>query len=198
MEKPTLMVERNVSPARLESISDGVIAVIITIMVLELHPPNEATAAALVRLWPQLAIYLVSFVFLATFWVNHRYMFSLLRRVDERVLWSNMALLFMLSLIPFSTAYVGRTRLAALPTAFYALVMLLAGFAFWSLALGIKAQYEPGQEPAAFTLGRRLIHAAAVAAYALAIPLAYVNTLAALALILASALMYVTRLTRPN
>lgn len=192
------MAERNVSPARLEAISDGVIAVIITIMVLALYPPKQATAAALLGLWPQFAIYLVSFVFLATFWVNHRYLFSLLRRVDERVLWSNMALLFMLSLIPFSTAYVGQTRLAALPTAFYALVMLLAGFAFWSLSLGIKAQYEPHQAPAAFTRRQQLINAAAVAAFAFAIPLAFLDTLAALVLILAPALMYVTRLTRPG
>jgi uncharacterized membrane protein len=73
-------------------------------------------------------------------------MFSLLRRVDERVLWSNMALLFMLSLIAFSTAYVGQTRLAALPTVFYALVMLLAGFAFWSLALGIPVPRLPHRQ----------------------------------------------------
>jgi len=193
-----MMVERNVSPARLESISDGVIAVIITIMVLALYPPKEATAAAVAALWPQFAIYLVSFVVLATFWVNHRYLFSLLRRVDERVLWSNMVLLFMLSLVPFSTAYVGQTRLAALPTALYAVVMLFAGFAFWSLALGIKAQYEPGQAPTAFTPRQHMINAAAVAAYALAIGVAFLNTLAALALILGSALMYITRLTRPD
>jgi uncharacterized membrane protein len=193
-----LMAERNVSPARLESISDGVIAVIITIMVLELHPPKEATLAALVGLWPQFAIYLVSFMFLATFWVNHRYLFSLLRGVDDRVLWSNMALLFILSLIPFSTAYVGQTRLAMLPTVFYATIMLLAGFAFWSLAMGIKAQYEPGPEPAAFTPRNELINAGALAVYALAIPVAFLNQVAALALILACALMYVTPLTRPD
>src|SRR5947208_7036652 len=121
------MTERNVSPARLESISDGVIAVIITIMVLELHAPEVATVPALLGLWPPFAIYLVSFLFLATFWVSHRYMFSLMRRVDERVLWSNMALLFMLSLIPFSTAFFGRIRLAALSTAVYALVVLFEG-----------------------------------------------------------------------
>jgi uncharacterized membrane protein len=193
-----MMTERNASPARLESISDGVIAVIITIMVLELHPPKVATVPALLGLWPPLAIYLVSFLFLATFWVNHRYMFSLMRRVDERVLWSNMALLFILSLIPFSTAFVGQTRLAALSTAVYAVVLLLAGLAFWSLALGVAAQYEPGEEPAAFGLRQRLIHAAGLAAYALAIPVAFLSPLAALGLIVAPGLMYVTRLTRPN
>jgi uncharacterized membrane protein len=192
------MSDRNVSLARLESFSDGVIAVIITIMVLELHPPKAATLDALFGLWPQFAIYLVSFVFLATFWVNHRYAFSLLRRVDERVLWSNLALLFMLSLIPFSTAYVGQTRLAATPTALYAVVMLLAGFAFWSMAMGIRAQYEPDEEPAAFSLPQRLYNAAALAAYAVAIPVAFIDSRAALGLIVASSLMYVTRLTRPR
>jgi len=192
------MAERNVSPARLESISDGVIAVIITIMVLELHPPQVASVPALLRLWPPFAIYLVSFLFLATFWVNHRYIFSLMRRVDERVLWSNMALLFVLSLIPFSTAFVGQTRLAALSTAVYAVVMLCAGLAFASLATGVSAQYEPGDEPAAFALPQRLIHAAALGAYALAIPVAFLNPLAALALVVAPGLVYVTRLTRPD
>jgi uncharacterized membrane protein len=179
------MTERNVSPARLEAISDAVIAVIITIMVLELHPPQAATIPALLELWPQFAIYLVSFLVIATLWVNHRYLFSLMRRVDERVLWSNMALLFMLSLVPFSTAFVGQTRLAALSTAVYAIVLLLVGMAFWSLALGINAQYEPGDEPAAFALRQRLINVAAVAAYALAIPVAFLSAGAALGLIVA-------------
>ena len=192
------MTERNVSPARLESISDGVIAVIITIMVLELHPPKVATVPALLGLWPPFAIYLVSFLFLATFWVGHRYMFSLIRRVDERVLWSNMALLFVLSLIPFATAFVGQTRLAALSTAVYAVVLFLAGLTFWSLALGINAQYEPGEAPAAFGLRQKLLHAAGLAAYALAIPVAFLSPVAALGLIVAPGLMYVTPLTRPN
>jgi uncharacterized membrane protein len=192
------MTERSDSPARLEAISDGVIAVIITIMVLELHPPKATTVAALAGLWPQFAIYLVSFVFLASYWANHRYMFSLLRRLDERVLWSNMTLLFMLSLIPFSTAYVGQTRLAALPTVFYAVVMLLAALAFWNLTLAIKAQHEPDHAPEAFARRLWLIHAAALAAQALAILIAFLNSLAALALILASTLMYITRVTRPE
>jgi uncharacterized membrane protein len=109
-----------------------------------------------------------------------------------------MALLFMLSLIPFSTAFVGQTRLAALSTAVYAVVLFFAGLAFWSLALGINAQYKPGDEPAAFGLRQRLIHAAGLAAYALGIPVAFLSPLAALGLIVAPGLMYVTRLTRPN
>jgi uncharacterized membrane protein len=192
------MTERSVSPARLEGISDAVIAVIITIMVLELHPPNAATVPALLGLWPQFAIYLVSFLVIATLWVNHRYLFSVMRRVDERVLWSNMALLFVLSLVPFSTAFVGQTRMAALSTAVYAAVLFVAGIAFWSLATGINAQYEPGEEPAAFALRQKLIHMAAVVAYMLAIPVAFLSAPAALALIVAPTLMYVTRLTRPN
>jgi uncharacterized membrane protein len=192
------MTERNVSPARLESISDAVIAVIITIMVLELHPPKVATVPALLGLWPPFAIYLVSFLFLTTFWVNHRYLFSLMRRVDERVLWSNMALLFVLSLIPFSTAFVGQTRLAALSTAVYAVVLLLAGLAFASLAFGISAQYEPGDAPAAFAPRTSLVHVAALTAYAVAIPVAFLSPPAALVLIVAPGVMYVTRLTRPK
>jgi uncharacterized membrane protein len=102
------------SPARLEAISDGVFAVVLTIMVLELRPPHDTTRAGYLALWPHVAIYVVSFTTVATFWVNHRYLFSYLRRVDDRVLWSNMALLFFLSLIPFFTASVGENQLVAL------------------------------------------------------------------------------------
>jgi uncharacterized membrane protein len=100
------------SPTRLEAISDGVIAVAITIMVLELHPPHDPTPAALWSLWPQFDSYVVSFGFIAIYWVNHRYLFRYLKRVDERLLWTNMGLLFLLSLIPFATAYAGQSSIA--------------------------------------------------------------------------------------
>jgi uncharacterized membrane protein len=89
-----------------------VIAVAITIMVLELHPPHDPTPAALWSLWPQFDSYVVSFGFIAIYWVDHRYPFRHLKRVDERLLWTNMGLLFMLSLIPFATAYAGQSSIA--------------------------------------------------------------------------------------
>jgi uncharacterized membrane protein len=192
------VTESRVTPARLEAISDGVIAVAITIMVLGLRPPRTGSTGELLALWPQFVIYLVSFTSLAVYWVNHRYLFGHLRRVDERVLWTNMAVLFLLSPIPFATAYAAQTGLSALSVAFFAGVMVLAGLGFGGLAFGIKAQYPPGEAPAAFSGGQQAIHFAGLSAYALAIPVAFASALASLALILAVSALYITRLTRPE
>lgn len=192
------MTERELSPARLEAISDGVFAVVLTIMVLELRPPHDATLAGYLALWPHLAIYLVSFAALATFWVNHRYLFSYLKRVDERVLWSNMTLLFFLSLIPFFTASVGENRLVALPTAIFAAALLATGLAFATLAISVRAQYEATNMPAALRGRVAWIHAAAQITHALAIPAAFVHPVLALTMLLAPSLIYITNLTRPQ
>jgi uncharacterized membrane protein len=192
------MAERELSTARLEAISDGVIAVIITIMVLELHPPRAPTPAALMALWPQFAIYLVSFLFLAIYWVNHRYLFGHVKRVDERVLWANMGLLFLLSLIPFATAYAGETGLAAFPIAIYAATMLAAGLGYSILSLAIRAQYVGEPAPAAMQRRGLLLNIAALGAYALAIPAAWLNPLISVALIFAPCVAYLTPLARPS
>ena len=192
------MAERDFSPARLEAISDGVIAVAITIMVLALTPPREATPAALMALWPQFTGYVVSFFFVATYWVNHRYLFRHLRRVDEAVLWTNMALLFLISLIPFSTAYAGATGLAGFPMAVYAAVMLANALAFSLLAVAIQRQHDPAERPRAFRGLARAINLAGLAAYTAAIPLAFVLPTLSLALITAVCVAYVTPLPRPE
>ena len=192
------MAEREFSPGRLEAISDGVIAVAITIMVLELHAPHQASPAALLALWPAFASYVVSFAFIAGYWVNHRYLFRHLKRVDERVVWTNMALLFMLSLIPFSTAYVGATSLAPFPTAVYAAVMLVSGLVYGVLAAAVRAQYPPGQRPPALGSRTLLINAAAAVTYILAIPAAYVSPVLSLALNFAVSIAYMTRWARPE
>ena len=191
------MAGLEVSASRVEAISDGVIAVLITIMVLELRTPADPSPAALIALWPQFAIYFVSFLFIATYWVNHRFLFGHLQRVDDRVLWTNMALLFLMSLIPFSTAYVGQNGLAAFPTAVYAAVMLVAGLGYNALAVSIRAQYREAPPPA---LQRRamLMNAAALSIYALAIPAAWISPPMSLALIFAPCLLFVTRLARPS
>ena len=192
------MAERDFSPTRLEAISDGVIAVAITIMVLELHAPHEPTPSAVLALWPEFFSYVVSFCFIATYWVNHRYLFRHLKRVDEKVLWSNMALLFLLSLIPFATAYVGLTGIAAFPTALYAGIMLANGVVFSVLASAIRNQYPAGQAPAGFR-GRALrINMAAITLYALAIPVAFVAPPLSLALIIANSILYMTPWPRPE
>ena len=115
---------------RLEAFSDGVIAILITIMVLELRAPAGADWQALRPLGAQFCPYALSFVFLGIYWSNHHHMFQLTERVTGGILWANLHLLFWLSLVPFATAWTGETRLAPLPTAVYGIVLFLAGAAY--------------------------------------------------------------------
>jgi len=115
---------------RLEAFSDGVIAILITIMVLELKVPHEPTLAALRDMSPIVCSYLLSFVFLGIYWNNHHHMLHVTPRVNGKILWANLHLLFWLSLIPFATAWMGETRLAPLPTSLYGIVLLLSGLAY--------------------------------------------------------------------
>lgn len=128
--------------ARVEAFSDGVMAVIITIMVLDLKAPRSGEPAALASLWPSFAIYLVSFLLTTIYWINHHGLITQARRVTTRLLWANSALLFWTSLIPFATAYVAQTRLAPLPTAIYAGLQCICGIAFNVLFLTIAGQRD--------------------------------------------------------
>src|SRR5260370_38761850 len=118
---------------RLEAFSDGVIAIIITVMVLGLTPPHGADLAALLPLAPVFLSYVLSFVFLAIYWNNHHHLFQAIKHVDGRVLWANMHLLFWLSLVPFVTGWMGENQFAAWPVALYGAVLLFAGAAFFIL-----------------------------------------------------------------
>src|SRR5688572_30607790 len=118
---------------RLEAFSDGVIAILITIMVLELRPPEEVDLAALRPLIPVFLSYLLSFIFLGIYWNNHHHLFQAVEKVGGRVLWANLHLLFWLSLVPFVTAWVGENPSAPWPVAFYGIVLLLAAFAYFIL-----------------------------------------------------------------
>ena len=115
---------------RLEAFSDGVIAIIITIMVLELRAPHDVTLAALTPLAPVLASYVLSFVYLGIYWNNHHHMLSVARVVDGVALWANLHLLFWLSLVPFVTAWMGENHFAPAPTATYGFVLLMAAVAY--------------------------------------------------------------------
>jgi uncharacterized membrane protein len=115
---------------RLLAFSDGVFAIIITIMVLELKVPHEPTWAALMGLAPKLLSYVLSFIYVAIYWNNHHHMFETVRRVNGTTLWANMALLFFLSLIPFATAWTGETYFAKVPTAIYGCLLLLCAFSY--------------------------------------------------------------------
>jgi uncharacterized membrane protein len=115
---------------RVEAFSDGVFAVIITIMVLELRPPSGAHFASLVGTLPAVATYALSFLFIGIYWNNHHHMLRASRGVDGRAMWANLNLLFWLSLIPFSTAWLGRNPLATGPTALYSIVFFLGALAY--------------------------------------------------------------------
>jgi uncharacterized membrane protein len=132
------------SPARLEAFSDGVLAVIITIMVLEFKPPSNETLVALQKLIPSLLIYVLSFVFVAMYWNNHHHLLRATRRISGGVMWANFHLLFWLSLVPVVTAWVGAYGVGAngwnrWPAVTYAAVGLLAGVAYYILTLTIRA-----------------------------------------------------------
>jgi len=121
------------SKDRLEAFSDGVIAIIITIMVLELRAPQQASWTALVPLLPVFLSYVLSFVFLGIYWNNHHHLLQAIERVDGQVLWANMHLLFWLSFTPFVTAWMGENNFAAQPVALYGVILLLAAVAYYIL-----------------------------------------------------------------
>jgi uncharacterized membrane protein len=131
------------SPNRLEAFSDGVLAIIITIMVLELRPPHEPSWSALGPLWPVLLSYVMSFVYLGIYWNNHHHMLHMTRRVTGGILWANLHLLFWLSLTPFTTAWMGDTHFAAVPSAVYGAVLLACAIAYYVLQLTIIRSQGP-------------------------------------------------------
>jgi uncharacterized membrane protein len=123
--------------ARLEAFSDGVIAIIITIMVLELKVPHGATTAALLPLVPVFLSYVLSFIYVGIYWNNHHHMLHTCEQVTGPILWANLHLLFWLSLFPITTAWIGENHLAAAPSALYGVVLLMAALAYWMLQLAI-------------------------------------------------------------
>ena len=129
---------------RLEAFSDGVLAIIITIMVLELRPPHEPSWSALGPLWPVILSYVMSFVYLGIYWNNHHHMLHLTQRVTGGILWANLHLLFWLSLTPFTTAWMGETHFAAVPTAVYGVVLLACAISYYVLQITIIRSQGPG------------------------------------------------------
>ena len=120
---------------RLEAFSDGVIAIIITIMVLELKVPHDAELSALLALYPVFISYVLSFIYVGIYWNNHHHLLHAAQRVDGRVLWANLHLLFWLSLFPFASGWMGENHFAATPVALYGFVLLMAAIAYFILAL---------------------------------------------------------------
>ena len=163
-------------PERITAFSDGVFAIIITIMVLELKVPHGADLEALSGLLPVFLTYVLSFIVIGIYWNNHHHMFALTDRVTGGVLWANLHLLFWLSLMPFVTGWMGENHFAPLPTALYGLVLFLAGIAYYILEQTIiRSQGPASRLEAAVGTDRKGI--ASVVLYAAAIPLAFVNQL---------------------
>src|SRR5690242_6602123 len=123
--------------SRLEAFSDGVIAIIITVMVLELKVPHGADLAALEAVLPEFLTYVLSFLFIAIYWNNHHHLLHATERINGLILWANMHLLFWLSLVPFVTAWMGQNGFVPLPTAVYGVVLLMAAIAFTLLVQAI-------------------------------------------------------------
>ncbi len=159
---------------RLEAFSDGVIAILITIMVLELKVPQGVEWSALRPLVPRLLTYTLSFVYLAIYWNNHHHMFHLVQHVSGGILWANLHLLFWLSLVPFVTGWMGENHFAEVPTALYGVVLLLAALAYYLLQGTIIRQQGEGSALKA-AVGRDLKGKLSPVLYAIAIPLAFFN-----------------------
>ena len=157
---------------RLEAFSDGVIAIIITIMVLELRPPHDPDFAALKPLGSVAASYALSFVTLGIYWNNHHHLFQVARRVNGAILWANMHLLFWLSLIPFVTVWMGENDFAKAPVVLYGAALLFAGVAYFILAQALVRD-QPDSELAQ-AIGRDLKGWISLIGYAVAIPVAFV------------------------
>jgi TMEM175 potassium channel family protein len=177
------------STARLEAFSDGVIAILITIMVLELKVPHGADLAAVRSVVPSLLIYLLSFVFLGIYWNNHHHMLHVTERVNGAILWANLHLLFWLSLVPFVTDWMGESHFTALPTAAYGVVLLLAALAYYLLRTLIILDQGEGSELAA-AVGSDLKGKLSPVLYLLAIPLAFVHPAISDALYITVALIW--------
>jgi uncharacterized membrane protein len=177
------------SKGRLEAFSDGVIAILITIMVLELKVPLGADLVTLSPLLPIFLSYVLSFVFLGIFWNNHHHLLQAAQHVNGRVLWANLHLLFWLSLIPFVTGWVGENRFAAWPLALYGTVLLFAGFAYFLLTRVLIALHGK-DSPLATALGADYKGKVSLVFYAVAIPLSFVNSWVAFALYILVAVMW--------
>jgi uncharacterized membrane protein len=160
--------------ARLEAFSDGVLAVIITIMVLEMKPPSGSTLAALKPVIPVLLSYLLSFVYVAIYWNNHHHLLHATQHVNGATLWANLHLLFWLSLVPFATAWMDSNHFDPWPVAVYGLVLLLAGIAYFILTRTLIALH--GRDSTlATSIGRDRKGLISILIYALAIPLAFIR-----------------------
>ncbi len=174
---------------RLEAFSDGVIAIVITIMVLEMKAPHGNDLAALRSLGPVFVSYILSFIYVGIYWNNHHHMLHATKKVNGPVLWANLHLLFWLSLIPFVTGWMGENRFSAWPVALYGVVLLMSGIAYYILSRALIALHGHASHLSK-ALGRDVKGKASIAIYTAAVPLSFVNRWLALGLYIFVALMW--------
>ncbi len=177
------------SKTRMEAFSDGVIAIIITVMVLELRIPHGANLSALFPLVPVFLSYVLSFIFLGIYWSNHHHLLQAIKQVDGRVLWANLHLLFWLSLTPFVTGWMGENQFAPLPVALYGVVLLFSAIAYFILTRVLI--FVHGKDSVLATaVGSDFKGKISVVFYVSAIPLSFVNAWLACALYILVAIMW--------
>jgi len=169
------MPHGEMTTSRLEAFSDGVIAIIVTIMVLELRAPSQPTWPALLKVAPVFLSYGLSFLVVAIMWVNHHHLIHAVRGVTARLLWSNLNLLFWMSLIPFVTDFLGKNYREPVTVALYGLDLALCGSAFYLLRIELVRQDSGNPEMVQYHAGVQRKNVFASALYALSIPLAYVS-----------------------
>jgi len=174
---------------RLAAFSDGVIAIIITIMVLELHVPHGTDAAALTAIAPSFLSYVLSFIYVGIYWNNHHHLLHTVMRVDGLILWANAHLLFWLSLIPVATAWMGQNPSAPLPTAIYGVALLMPAIAYFLLQWAIIRRHGK-QSVLAEALGRDLKGKISPILYAAGVALAFVNPRISIALYVLVAIIW--------
>jgi len=172
------MSRGEMTTGRLEAFSDGVIAIIVTIMVLELRAPTQPTLAALLKVAPVFISYALSFLVVAIMWVNHHHLIHAVHKVTARLLWSNIYLLFWMSLVPFVTDYLGKNYREPMAVAFYGLDLALCASAFYLLRTILIEQDQPNSALADYHTAVQRKNAFSLALYVLSAPLAYVSVYA--------------------
>ena len=176
---------------RLEAFSDGVIAIIVTIMVLEMKAPHGERLADLLALWPIFLSYVLSFFFVAIYWLNHHFLLHGARTVSNATLWANMVLLFFLSLVPFATAWMGENHFATMPVMAYAVLQLFCSLSFYVLAWAIARQHADDAAYMAVYRAAQPRNIVANVLYVLAVPATFVHVALPLAIQLGIAMAYV-------
>jgi uncharacterized membrane protein len=184
------MVQKRTTPERLAAFSDGVIAIIITIMVLELKVPHQPNLKALSELWPLFLSYALSYLFVGVFWVNHHHLLHHAKNAEPMMIWANLLVLFFVSLIPFFTEYMAETWLHPFATALYAGIFLLVTVAFMILQKVIAGQFGSSAELIAMDRAASKRNWIALVAYGAAIPAAYLHPAVPLVIILGIAAAY--------